>query len=496
MQSPDSTSDRSSEGTHHRIEPSFFHTSNTQREPGKKGELGQGPAENPYWSSPPPYYSSPPPRENDTPSAPPLELPQPYPSQAYPPLGYNAPYYGSTPPIFPNTSDAPLPSPIPAWPWAVPPAPSSTGPNEGKRSSFSLSDWIIYILIGFFVFCGVMSMVGSNASFRCTNAVPWTDLPEKVHFGPQLTISSSRGISAGRVILQDATEQTPQGTVHIKGLISSGASAQHVRFHQQTEGEETRLEFEINRDSILHFCVSLEIVIYVAQNTSQIAIDLPNVAVQIPGTLANTDSLRLTTTNAPIQLDSPWRGQNLYMSTTNAQIQLSKPVLAQASVTLTTTNGAIISTSQIDAHHRLRVTTTNALIHLHQIKTDGADLHTSNGAIILDHAMADTYLSAITTNGKMNLHLLGEKNPQVTAKTSNGYASISLPESFEGSFSAQTSSHNTISLHDRLAWTNVKHASRGMVVGERSRYTSTNPHGSILLESSNADLNLEFVQEE
>ncbi|KAG1439949.1 hypothetical protein G6F56_012101 [Rhizopus delemar] len=73
-----------------RIEPSFFHTSNSQKNSPKKQGLGQEPAENPYWPSPPPYSERPSASNSSTPSAPPLDLAQdnnarPYPAPIYPP---------------------------------------------------------------------------------------------------------------------------------------------------------------------------------------------------------------------------------------------------------------------------------------------------------------------------------------------------------------------------------------------------------------------------
>ncbi|KAG1437364.1 hypothetical protein G6F56_013144 [Rhizopus delemar] len=153
-------------------------------------------------------------------------------------------------------------------------------------------------------------MFESTSTFRCTGGTAWDSLPEQIEFGSILRISGSRGISTGRVILQDATEETPAGTIHLKGMVAPVNALKRVHFTLKRVGDETHLDFQVIRESLVKICVSIEVVVFVAKETQLIHVDLPNVAIQIP-VLENADTLQLSTSNSPIVFDSAWKGKRL-----------------------------------------------------------------------------------------------------------------------------------------------------------------------------------------
>ncbi|KAG1394287.1 hypothetical protein G6F60_010958 [Rhizopus arrhizus] len=507
-----------------RIQPTFFHTPATQlNNPPKKSS--QDPAKNPYYQSPPPYSLHSP--NQSEPSAPPLE-PEVYPpgrSEAYPPVGpyspvgpetyppagpyspqgvypptnYNHPGYPNPPysnygavPPYPNTSDA-----SPSWPWMAPPANGEQPTEPSRKKKFGclrLCKLFWYFVIGMVFFGAISELLSDSVSKpHCVDSINWESLPKQIEYSGSLRITVDGNLSSGRIIIKDSDQETPKGVIYLTGRVSA-RSVENVAYKLKQDAKETHLEFQISSLSLS--CVNIDAVIYVPKGTRLIYIDLPHSTIQLPNGLMNADMLQLSSSYAPIVIDSDWRGRNLKLTTNNADIQI-KSIQADGSVMLATKNSAITVTEKVEAGDTIDMVTTNAPIHLKYIKSNRTTLVTSNARIDIDHALIESYISAHTSNSRLSLHLRSQSNPEVLVKTSNGRALVSMPIIFEGSFMIKTSSFNSVSFSDNLNWSNIKFANRGYVMGERfdpSQGPSVVP-GSLRIETSNANVGVYFADE-
>lgn len=175
---------------------------------------------------------------------------------------------------------------------------------------------------------------GSTRSVRCDDGIDWPKLPRRFDYESILRITVDEGsLTSGKIILKNPTKDTPPGTVLLTGSVSSRIANEISVVLDQKPGE-SNLKIRVPRQSLHRSCVSLEAVVYVADETELIQVNVQNSNIHIESQGLDTSALQLSTSNAPIDLDCAWNGKDLTLRTTNGRIRISHPLKAENSVIL------------------------------------------------------------------------------------------------------------------------------------------------------------------
>lgn len=312
-------------------------------------------------------------------------------------------------------------------------------------------------LFYFFCICLVIRMVelltrGGGYEGSCAHGIEWEALPKEFEFNKGIKIRTVGGhLSNGQIGIKTITpeDNLNTGTVQLSALIFPPRLADHPDLSYTLTHfiNGTILEIYVPQELTRNACVSLNVMIYVPQDTPYIEIDVQNTRISIADETLVVPVVAIATTNAAIELHGSWEGQVLmlgtknalielnqpilssnlvFASTTNAAIRVRQPVLATASIYLYTTNGAIDVDEFLYSERAVDLTSSNSHINVKNVTGSRVEVRTSNGRINIDHGNAITMFHAQTTNGQINAHVDTGAQAEISIRTSNAEITASL----------------------------------------------------------------------
>lgn len=332
-------------------------------------------------------------------------------------------------------------------------------PAKKQKSCFEM--FLKYVFY-FFCICLVIRLIsllsGSvNYADSCSHGFLWRSLPDKFTFNNNgLKIRVVGGsLSGGHIVIKRVegdsdVDRATTGIVKATALVSPASLADNPDLTYSLthlDNGSTTLEIYIPHDLSSRACVSLNAVIYLPDTLEFIALDVQNTHIETTNEVMNIETASLVTSNAAFEFDSKWVGKVLELKTSNAHIEVNQPISNAEAIVLYTTNGGVrfrhpvtnitdvvavkTSNAGIDFDAPLeslqvQLITTNGHINLDDFDADRAELKSSNNRIAVSRANISVAMNAQTSNGAVNIHLIGNNHAEFVARTTNSQIDVIL----------------------------------------------------------------------
>lgn len=350
--------------------------------------------------------------------------------------------------------------------YPLPPAPQSPLQqqhyyNTAKKQKSCFEMFLKYVFY-FFCICLVIRLIGLlsggvNYADSCSHGFLWRSLPDSFTFNNNgLKIRVVGGsLSGGHIVIKRVPEgsgvdSATTGIVKATALVSPASLEDNPDLTYSLthlDNGSTTLEIYIPHDLSSRSCVSLNAVIYVPDTLEFIALEVQNTHIETSNEVLQIDVASLVTTNAAFEFDSKWVGKVIELKTSNAHIELNQPISNADDIVIYTTNGGVrfrqpvtnitdivaVKTSNagidFDAPleaQQVQLITTNGHINLDRLDASRVELKSTNNRIELHRANISIAMNAQTSNGAVNVNLVGNNHTEFVARTTNSQIDVVL----------------------------------------------------------------------
>ncbi|ORY99414.1 hypothetical protein BCR43DRAFT_489240 [Syncephalastrum racemosum] len=382
--------------------------------------------------------------------------------------------------------------------------------DGGERGPGCCRKWCKYVFVAILIWIVALKYsdiikVSPIHGGSCDGAVQWEGLPSRVAVEKNawLTVEGRR-IATGEVNVHYGGDE---GAMAAKVYVSPASLKDDVVSYHLQEGDDTHLTIKADdRDDV---CVKVEVDIWLPEKAERLEIRATNMAVRVLDALQKMDTTQITTSNAPIQL-AAWEGDKLVLLTSNGEVELTSDVVADTAVyvqsssaairvhhitakhriDLHTSNGAVLAGDgqTLQADDMISIQTSNGELDLGVLRSDAAELRSSNDRITVSAASIERTLKVDTANAPIAVRVLDVKDVQVALTTSNAEITAHMPNAFEGRFLLQTSRHNRVLVED-MKGNNIEYDEDKPYYKQGRRFSGK---GTLSTRTTNADTSVVF----
>lgn len=379
----------------------------------------------------------------------------------------------------------------------------------GGRGPGCCRKWCKYVFVAILIWIVALKYsdtikVSPIHGGSCDGAVEWDGLPSQISVEKNAWLTVEGRIASGQVNVHYGGDE---GAMAAKVYVAPASLKDDVVSYHLQEGDDTHLTIKADdRDGV---CVKVDVDIWLPDKAERLEVRTTNMAVRVLDALQKMDTTQISTTNAPIEL-AAWEGDKLVLLTSNGEVALTSDVVADTAVyvqsssaairvhhvtakrriDLHTSNGAVLAGDgqTLQADDMISIQTSNGELDLGVLRSDAAELRSSNNRIAVSAASIERTLKVDTTNAPIAVRVLDVKDVQVALTTSNAEITAHMPNAFEGRFLLQTSRHNTVLVED-MKGNNIEYDEDKAYYKQGRRFSGK---GTLSTRTTNADTSVVF----